>query len=350
MKLVDDVLRDKVRGAFLGVAIGDAKGMPFETMRRAQILQATDWRGVDMDKYYDAIQKTLRETQGFVAGQTTDDWQLTKAVARSIVLKRDYELTCSLLEQCEELRWCVLGWGGTMKNSIKDIELFFFTNGARGRAPTVPAEIKSGMGFGNGVATKIVPIALLAAIRQWPSSKLLETVMTEGRATHADLRASIAAYAVAWLMASIIRHSLFRDRQSVIMKWQRLIRAVKAAETVYNVNYGEGNISAKLEKIYIEGWWREEHALREECGTACVCWESVPFSIATFLRNPADFRTGVSDAVNAGGDTDTNASMVGALIGANVGMAEIPDSLLKPPFKADPVIELANEFVNSLVT
>jgi len=347
MKTNQLFLRDKVCGAFLGVAIGDVRDMPFETMRRSQILQATDWQGVN--KYYDAIRNTLRDTQGFKSGQATDDWQLTKAVARSIALKRDYNLTCSFLAQCEEFRRCTLGWGGTTKNSMKDIELYFFTKGARGRDPAVPATTESGAGVGNGVAIKIMPIALIAALRQWSSGKLLETVMAEGLATHADKRASIAAYAVAWLAVSVVREDLVSDDQSMKRKWQRLIRAVRAAERIYEVPSNDNNVSAKLEKIHTEGWWRDEHVLREECGTACVCWESVPFSIATFLRHPHDFSLVVKEAIEAGGDTDSNASMAGGLVGAHLGMEAIPKSMLQLPFEAEPVIALADEFCDAVM-
>ena len=61
-----------------------------------------------------------------------------------------------------------------------------------------------------------------------------------------------------------------------------------------------------------------------ELGTSCQAIESVPFAIAVFCRNPINFRAGVLEAVNAGGDTDTIASMVGALIGANNGLDSIP--------------------------
>jgi len=83
-------------------------------------------------------------------------------------------------------------------------------------------------------------------------------------------------------------------------------------------------------------------------GTSCYCLESVPFAISVFFRHPTDFRAGIFEAVNAGGDTDSNASMVGALIGANVGMTGIPEGMLHLPFEAEPVIALADEFMDAI--
>jgi hypothetical protein len=51
---------------------------------------------------------------------------------------------------------------------------------------------------------------------------------------------------------------------------------------------------------------------------------TVPVSLYCWLRWPGDFRAGASAAVRAGGDTDTVAAIVGALIGATNGPDAIP--------------------------
>lgn len=60
-------------------------------------------------------------------------------------------------------------------------------------------------------------------------------------------------------------------------------------------------------------------------GNGFHAFESCAFAIAVALRHPNDFRMAVLEAVNAGGDTDTNASMVGAIVGARVGLFGIPE-------------------------
>jgi ADP-ribosylglycohydrolase len=57
--------------------------------------------------------------------------------------------------------------------------------------------------------------------------------------------------------------------------------------------------------------------------------------MAVFLRHPRNFRAAVLEAVNAGGDTDSTASMVGALVGANCGLDVIPAEWLnfRPEFQ-----------------
>jgi ADP-ribosylglycohydrolase len=54
-------------------------------------------------------------------------------------------------------------------------------------------------------------------------------------------------------------------------------------------------------------------------GGSCYVYDSMPFSYALFLRNPKSF-TSIMEAVNAGGDNDTNAKMVGEMLGAYHGL------------------------------
>ena len=71
--------RDRVAGCLLGVAIGDALGMPVETYDADRISRdfgrITDYRPAKGHPWYD----------GSPVGTTTDDWQLTRAVAEGIL-------------------------------------------------------------------------------------------------------------------------------------------------------------------------------------------------------------------------------------------------------------------------
>ena len=86
----------------------------------------------------------------------------------------------------------------------------------------------------------------------------------------------------------------------------------------------------------------------EELGHSIAAHESVPTAIYTFLRNASSFTEAVTYAIELGGDTDTIASMAGALSGAHLGLEAIPegwrnrvegtDSLIQ---KADALAEMA---------
>ena len=50
--------------------------------------------------------------------------------------------------------------------------------------------------------------------------------------------------------------------------------------------------------------------------------ESYPFAVATYLIHRSDVLEGVHAAVNAGGDCDSTAAIVGDLCGAEAGLGE----------------------------
>jgi ADP-ribosylglycohydrolase len=54
-------------------------------------------------------------------------------------------------------------------------------------------------------------------------------------------------------------------------------------------------------------------------GGSCAVYDSLPFSYTLFLRNPKSFGS-ITEAVNAGGDNDTNAKLVGEMLGAYHGL------------------------------
>lgn len=59
-------------------------------------------------------------------------------------------------------------------------------------------------------------------------------------------------------------------------------------------------------------------------GNGVSAVEAVPAAISAFLSNLASFSDAAEFAVRMGGDTDTIASMTGALAGAHLGVDAIP--------------------------
>lgn len=306
----------KIQACLLGVQIGDAMGMPWELMKPEQILEATKGQGVT--GFVDPVQRKISGTMSLKAGDTTDDWQLTAANARSIIRKRHYDHMDIAREHVMEFERCTFGWGSTTRIGLKEVKEFFDSNGTSGRNPFRYVPEIPGKGCGNGVAMKIAPLAILDTVQN--NKNLLACVLAHGLMTHPDARASIAAYAVARVIAAVIDTAMPPE---AILEY--LIRQVEDAESsLHNwlVKHEIDPFSGRLKRI--RNVIADPIALREQVGTGCLALESVAFAIATFLRHPTDFRAGVLEAINAGGDTDSTASMVGAMIGANCGLDAIP--------------------------
>lgn len=320
----------KVQGCLLGVAIGDAMGMPWECMTYEAILEKTGGAGVT--GFVDPVQQVIRGTMSLSAGDTTDDWQLTAAVARSLIRKRQFDIEDIAREHVFEFDRCKFGWGLTTRRSLKEIKRWFESGGREGRSPGTPAESQGpNLGAGNGVAMKVAPVGLFASAGL-PEDQFIEAVAALGFLTHSDARASHAAFAVAQVIAMVmarpLTYSLSHVKSAEFASLTReLILRCKYMEMLHTAHdFFADWVGDRLSEIdaHSDELFRDPSWARRTLGTDCFCLQSVSFAIATFLRHPADFRAGVLEAATAGGDTDSTASMVGAMIGANVGLEGIP--------------------------
>jgi ADP-ribosyl-[dinitrogen reductase] hydrolase len=305
--------RSRVQGCFLGVAIGDAMGMPVETMKREQILEATNGTGVT--GFVDPIIRKdwLKDLK---AGDTTDDWQLTRAVARSLIrTKGIFDPHDCAVEHIMELERSKFGWGSTTQTGIEMIM-------REERKATDPRpSMGQGKGCGNGIIMKVAPLSVAAIMNRTLFPKFWKDVKALGTITHPDVQASITAVAV----GELIKFALFDPPANTNVVEDTLLFL---GDTIEEIELEEGfpdtpvyksmRLAEKTAKVSAE-------ALQKAVGSGFHSIQTAAFCIGTFLRHPTDFRAGVLEAVNAGGDTDTNASVVGALIGANVGIEGIPE-------------------------
>ena len=305
-----------VQGCLMGVAIGDALGMPVETMKHEDIMQLNNNHGVI--GFMSSVQKRVWDTAELKAGDTTDDWQLTRAVANSLIrTKGVVDISDCANEHIHELNNSAFGWGKGSQSAIEAIR-----DGKRDPVKEPLSTAALGKGCGNGVIMKISPLAIAHALtgeekNLWSECKLL------GSLTHPDIRASISAYAVAYLMQYIISNAQNHIRESGSQSvLNMVIKAVIDIEKLEGQQTEPDSVSTRLKKL--ASAMDSADTLRKTAGCGFTALDSVAFSIGTFLRHPCDFRTGVLEAVNAGGDSDTHASIVGALIGLNCGLSAIP--------------------------
>jgi poly(ADP-ribose) glycohydrolase ARH3 len=87
----------------------------------------------------------------------------------------------------------------------------------------------------------------------------------------------------------------------------------------------------------------------EELGTGIAAHEAVPMALYCFLRHPDSYADAIHQAVFIGGDTDTIASMAGALSGARLGVGAIPrgwrDAVREETWSAERIEQLADDLL-----
>jgi poly(ADP-ribose) glycohydrolase ARH3 len=285
-------------GCLLGLALGDALGAPFEGRTR-----------VDPS-----------EPERLIAGardlRWTDDTHMALVLAAALAsegLTIDPEqLGVRFADAYHREPWRGYGSGPP--------EVFALA--ARGRSyREAAASLFDGVGsFGNGAAMRCAPVAIAG----FPDTRAIAALAAaQGTVTHnhpegldgAVLVASVVGLALRTpadqplrLSATGLEVSLLRSR-ALGTAWARLQAAAP-----------EPGVGASPTDLL---------ALAEGFGTSVAARESVPASIAIALGQGGDgFLATIRAAIGLGGDTDTIAAMAGAIVGAHLGAAAIPEHLL----------------------
>lgn len=353
-------LLDRIQGCLLGAQIGDAMGMPWEGMKAHDIAHVT--KGLGVMGFTAPGQHSLSFLRGLNAGDTTDDWALAAANARALIRGGgNYIPRLIVLEHLIAFRQSSIGWGRTTKKAMEELDAYEQTQHILGRGPGSTASMdqdRPNSGCGNGVAMKIAPLAIRHVTRHRGSrcDQLAKTVLRHGSLTHPDVRASVAALGVAFLTTRFLLSSddTFPEGSSAAayeMLDHIRIRLASIEDEIASPP-DSGRFTQRLGRI-LDARQRDllnpnkrqvkTADLVRVLGNGYHALESCAFAIAMALRHPNDFRSALLNTVNAGGDADTNASMVGAMVGARVGLSGIPEEwrTFSPNFQE--AIELANQ-------
>jgi ADP-ribosyl-[dinitrogen reductase] hydrolase len=309
------VLEDRILGMLAGVAIGDALGMPVETMSRENILKLNGGLGVTY--YMNPVQMRIDDTKNLATGDTTDDWQLTSAVARSLIEAKGFDIVHQATTHLSELEKSTFGWGKGTMQSLLEIK-----HGQR-MIGEEPLPVQKGKGSGNGVIMKIAPLAAVTAIT---GEIMTGNIIELGKLTHPDLRARIAPVAVySFLVLALLGLiDIYLDEGEPLEEvyHDEVIALIKVLEIKYHANLNSVPVlSEYLSKIDM----RSIEGLIDTAGVGFTAWQTAAFTLGVYMRHPRDFTSAILEAVNAGGDTDTNTSVVGGLVGATIGFSEIEE-------------------------
>jgi len=332
-------LESKVRGCLLGLAVGDAIGSRVE-MRTAD--QIAELGGISGHGPYAGRFKGA----GRGAGLWTDDTAMSLDVARSLVERRlvDPE-DVAQRHVATFLRFAGAGYGRSTREALERIK--------RG-VPWREAGQEAGpnTGLGNGIPMRLAPLGCWFAVNRptlrdvGAAQELARAARDLGMITHRHARAQIAGL----LQAYLVQRAVLTDRLdpdailAELGRWARVHEAAWCDDPA-----SPDSIGSRLEQVRLiranGGRLSEVLAL----GVGCVVHESWPTSVGIALarvQSPCggagDLTAGILDAVNAGGDTDTNASMVGAILGALYGEEAIPADWLEGLQEATEIRDLAS--------
>lgn len=315
---MNSALENTLAGCLIGTSIGDALGLPAEGLTRER--QARFFP--DLDRYHFFFGK----------GMISDDSEHTFMLAQSLISSRR---TPEELQQrfSWKLRFWLLGMpAGLGATTLKACFRLWLG---------IPPSRSGVFSAGN---TPAMRSAILGIIYGHDLDTLRKYVRVSTRVTHTDPAAEYGAMAVALAASLGARYQRVDPEQY----YQYLKQACRNDDSDFIVLMRKTTRSVQNKESL------REFLLRLGCGEGISGYiqHTVPAVIHIWLTHQDNFRLALLETIHAGGDTDTTAAIMGAIMGARVGYEELPrdwvDNLMEWPRSVSWQLELAKRLAESL--
>lgn len=299
---------DRATAALFGLALGDAMGMPSQTLDRQTISQ----RYCQISSFIDPFDGHP-VSHGLVAGQVTDDTEQTILLARRLI--------------ATPARFDEAGWAEDLLSWEQDVRrrgLLDLLGPSSKRALTAllegvsPAETGK-QGTTNGAAMRISPVGIVMATA--PLDLLVDRVEAVCRVTHNTGEAIAGAAAVAAIVAEGVAGTAFEEALG------KALLAARAGQSRGHV-IGASDMAARIEAALIMAERGDSDLIAREIGTSVASRESVPAAFAIVHLAEGDPWKAALIAANIGDDTDTIAAMATGMAAACRGMGSLPANAL----------------------
>ncbi len=292
---------DRVLGCILGGAIGDAIGGQFEQQPGSiQSRKSTDW-------------------------SISDDTQLTLATCESIIRAGEVspeQIAAGFVLWFRARR--ITGIGASTLKALRDLDAgaHWALAGARGE-----------MSAGNGVAMRIAPLAFLLDPANTKQRHIIRDVC---RLTHHNEEAYVGALAIVLAIRTLAFGQssspdvLLNDISSVLPDSRVRDRIIELSCLPNDLTVAE---------------------VASQFGSSGYVVDSVPLALyaaGSIIR--LSFTDVLHSTIEAGGDTDTIASMTGQIVGSWIGASQIPRELIELLPEARNIERTATEFAASIGT
>jgi ADP-ribosylglycohydrolase/fructose-1,6-bisphosphatase/inositol monophosphatase family enzyme len=269
--IADPGLLSRAQGCLMGQAAGDSLGALVEFETAAALARAGDGPRLLMDG----------GRWDLLAGQATDDTELALALARAIVAGGGFDAGRAREAYQAWLRSGPFDVGQTIRAALTG-------------AP--PADSQA-----NGSLMRASPLGILA--HAWPADEAVRAARADSAVTHVHRVCGDAAAAYVLAIARAIRTGAGpEDAYAHALDWAR----------------------ANADPAVVDALTLARRAA-PVCDGAQIGWVLVALQNAFHeLLRAASLEEGVVRTVRRGGDTDTNAAIAGALLGAVHGRDAVP--------------------------
>jgi ADP-ribosylglycohydrolase len=299
---------DRALGALAGVAIGDAMGMPTQTLTRERIAETY---GAICD-FTDAA-ASHPVSAGLKAATITDDTEQSLLLARHLIARKGH------VDQEAWARELVAWERDTHARGVNDLLGPSTKRAIEALLRGVPVSETGQSGTTNGAAMRIIPVGI--ATPPEPLSKLVDAVADSCRLTHNTADAIAAAAAVAAMVSRGIDGARFEEGLAFALA------AAKEGE-LRGAPATSSSMADHIEAALARAEGRTGQAAAIEIasivGTSVASWQSVPMAFAVARLAGGDpWKAALMSAV-IGDDTDTIGAISCGMAGACSGLAMMP--------------------------
>ena len=301
----------RARGALYGLAIGDALGMPTQSLSRAEVvarygpLVSTFWPGPPGHPL----------AAGLPAGAITDDTEQAVLLARLIV-EGGGEVDAG------ELAGQLLAWEESMR-ARGSLDLLGPSSRRALAALAAGAGVDEAGRYGvtNGAAMRVTPVGV--ATPSVDLGLLVDRVAGASQVTHNTGIALAGAAAVAAAVSAGIDGYPLADALAFAVSAAESAAGrghwVAGADVGSRITWAVGLVAGLGQDQVIDTVYRL-------VGTSLATQESVPAAFAVAAAVPDDPWLACRIAASLGGDSDTIAAMTGAICGACHGAEAFPQA------------------------
>ena len=301
---------DRAAGALYGLAVGDALGMPTESLPRGEIVARY---GPLLEEFQPgAPDQPL--APGLPAGTVTDDTEQALLLAHLIISgkgeidEEDFARQLLAWEEDMRARGSLSLLGPSTKRALSAL------------LAGTPFTETGRSGTTNGAAMRITPVGVATPAADL--DLLLRRVVTASRVTHNTGVALAGAAAVAAAVSAGVAGATVPQAVGAAVTAARRAAElgcwVAGADVAARITWATGLTAGRPAVEVLD-------VVDTLVGTSLATQESVPAAFAMLAAAPDDPWLAVRMAASAGGDTDTIAAITGAVGGACHGAAAFPE-------------------------
>ncbi len=324
---------NRVVDGLLGLAVGDAFGVPVEFMSRKEVreIDLQDMVGNDTAPGFWSTW-----SDEIPHGAWSDDTSMTVAAMSSIINHQgqiDYDdIMSQFLAWWNEGKYTSLDYPFGLGNTVYQA-LMRYRNGTQ-------ALEYGGKGFkdnGNGALMRIFPFSIYCIRNNYNDEELHQLIRNAAGLTHGHSITAMSCYLYSLFLRECIRTkdpmsaygSVFIPKRIIQCRYMFSEEAIVAHERLFSKDlcYRDFDQSIIPESGYVV--------------------DSLTIAVYSILHTN-NYEDAVKMAVNFGYDTDTNAAITGSIAGAMYGKEQIPARWMNALRKKDYLILIGEQFAECI--